>query len=153
MKTVLVSACLFGVCCRYDGKEKANEKITALLERKDLCLIPVCPEQMGGLQTPRLPCERQGDRVVNSMEEDMTKYFENGARQVLKIARLYHCDLAILKERSPSCGAGQIYDGTFTGTLTKGDGMTAQLLQDHGIQVIGESAVVSAPVFERRIQE
>lgn len=111
------------------------------MEREDLRLIPVCPEQMGGLSTPRLPCEMQGDKVINSMGEDMTKYFAEGARQVLKIARLYHCDLAILKERSPSCGAGQIYDGTFTGTLTNGDGMTAQLLRRHGILVIGESHI------------
>lgn len=143
MKNILVSACLLGVCCRYDGAEKADERILKLLKRKDIALIPVCPEQWGGMETPRLPCERRGEKVVNREGGDMTAHYQKGAEQVLKVAELYQCDTAILKEKSPSCGKGRIYDGTFTRTLTDGDGMTAALLARHGIQVIGESQVES----------
>lgn len=139
MKKILVSACLLGLCCRYDGKGKTDDRVAKLLKREDICLIPVCPEQLGGMGTPRLPSERQGSRVVNSAGEDVTEYYERGAVQVLKIAELYGCKLAILKERSPSCGKGQIYDGTFSKTVIKGDGVTAELLKRHGIQVVGES--------------
>lgn len=139
MKNVLVSACLLGVCCRYDGKEKANEKVLELLKRKDITLIPICPEQWGGLSTPRLPSERRKDGVFNCEGTDVTEQYERGARQALKVARLYDCHVAILKERSPSCGKGRIYDGTFTGTLRDGDGVTAELLSANGIVVIGES--------------
>lgn len=139
MRRILVSACLFGICCRYDGKEKENQTIMALLEREDVCLIPVCPEQLGGLETPRPASERRGESVVNRAGEDMTGHFAKGAKEVLKIAKMYHCDMAILKERSPSCGKGQIYDGTFTGKLIQGNGVTAELLERHGILVLGES--------------
>ncbi|MCI8725433.1 MAG: DUF523 domain-containing protein [Hungatella sp.] len=139
MTKILVSACLLGLCCRYDGKEKADERVLRLLERDDIQLVPVCPEQLGGMETPRLPSERRGETVVNSAGKDVTGHYEKGAAQALKTARLYGCKAAILKERSPSCGKGRIYDGTFSGTLTEGDGVTAKLLMDHGIQVFGES--------------
>lgn len=93
------------------------------------------------MMTPRLPSERRGTQVVNRENEDVTAYYEKGAEQALKLARLYHCEYAILKERSPSCGKGHIYDGTFTGTLVPGDGVTAALLTEHGIKVIGESRI------------
>lgn len=141
MKRVLVSACLLGVCCRYDGKEKANEAVVELLEREDLVLIPVCPEQWGGLKTPRLPSERRDGGVYTCQGDDVTAEYVKGAQQTLKVAQLYGCHMAILKERSPSCGKGRIYDGTFSGTLTDGDGVAAELLAANGIQVIGESAV------------
>lgn len=136
---ILVSACLLGVFCRYDGQEKSNPDVIKLMERHTL--IPVCPEQAGGMMTPRLPSERRGTQVVNRDNEDVTAYYEKGAEQALKLARLYHCEYAILKERSPSCGKGHIYDGTFTGTLVPGDGVTAALLTEHGIKVIGESRI------------
>lgn len=139
MTKILVSACLLGLCCRYDGKEKADDRVLELIKRDDILLVPVCPEQLGGMKTPRLPSERCGSRVVNSAGEDVTGYYDKGASQVLKLAELYGCKTAILKERSPSCGQGQIYDGTFSGTLTEGDGVTAKLLKCHGIQVFGES--------------
>lgn len=139
MKPVLVSACLLGICCRYDGKEKANEAVLELLNRDDIILIPVCPEQWGGLQTPRLPSERKDGGVFNCQGGNVTEQYERGASQTLKAAKLYGCNLAILKERSPSCGKGRIYDGTFTGTLKDGHGVTAELLLDHGLQVLGES--------------
>ena len=141
MTRILVSACLLGFCCRYDGKEKADERVLRLLERDDIQLVPVCPEQLGGMETPRLPSERRGETVVNSAGKDVTGHYEKGAAQALKTARLYGCKAAILKERSPSCGKGQIYDGTFSKTLVEGDGIPAQLLQKHGVKVIGEREV------------
>ena len=141
MTKILVSACLLGLCCRYDGKEKADERVLRLLERDDIQLVPVCPEQLGGMETPRLPSERRGETVVNSAGKDVTGHYEKGAAQALKTARLYGCKAAILKERSPSCGKGQIYDGTFSKTLVEGDGITAELLQKHGVKVIGEREV------------
>lgn len=134
---ILVSACLLGTACRYDGKAKANEKVVGLLKKETL--IPVCPEQLGGMTTPRLPSEIRGDRVVNEAGEDVTACYQKGAEEALKLAKLYGCSLALLKERSPSCGCGQIYDGTFSKNLTEGDGITAGLLKKNGIRVIGES--------------
>lgn len=134
---LLVSACLLGVYCRYDGKTKENEDIKALL--KDHTLIPVCPEIMGGLPTPRAAVEQQNGMAINTKGEDVTEQFQRGAEEVLRLAKLYECDAAILKERSPSCGHGVIYDGTFTGTLTEGNGYTADLLLKHGIKVFGET--------------
>lgn len=136
---ILVSACLLGMYCRYDGQEKINEDVVRLMEHHTL--IPICPEQAGGMMTPRLPSERLGDRVVNRDHEDVTAYYEKGARQALKLAKLCHCECAVLKERSPSCGKERIYDGTFSGTIISGDGVTAALLTEHGIRVVGESRI------------
>lgn len=140
-KTVLVSACLLGVCCRYDGKGNPNSEVLALLDRDDVMLIPVCPEQLSGMPTPRIPSERQSGRVVNRAGEDVTASFRKGAEEALRIARLYDCRYAIFKERSPSCGCGRIYDGSFTGTLTEGNGVTTELLLQEGIRVCGESQI------------
>lgn len=141
MRRILVSACLIGACCRYDGGDNLNEDVCRLLKREDVCLVPVCPEQLGGLTTPRAPAERLRGLVVNRAGEDVTPAFARGAAQALKIAERFGCSDAILKERSPSCGCGQIYDGSFSGGLTQGDGVTAQILKRHGIQVYGESRV------------
>ena len=137
MKTLLISACLLGARCRYDGGSKPQPGVEALAEQYRL--IPVCPEQLGGLPTPRKPSERQGGRVVVAEGRDVTAEYRRGAEATLHLARLYGCTAAVLKERSPSCGKGQIYDGTFTGTLTAGDGVTAELLTAGGIKVYGES--------------
>lgn len=134
---ILVSACLLGVRCRYDGKSKPHPAVERLLEQHTL--IPVCGEILGGLPTPRVSAERQGARVVTADGRDVTAAYRRGAEEVLRLAERYGCKAAILKERSPSCGSGRIYDGTFTGTLTDGWGVTAELLRDHGICVIGES--------------
>ncbi|MGM9641472.1 MAG: DUF523 domain-containing protein [Faecousia sp.] len=144
MKRILVSACLLGTGCRYDGKNKGNEAVLQLLRREDLQLIPVCPEQLGGLPTPRAPSERRGERVVNCAGDDVTAQFRKGALEALRFAERFGCRCAILKERSPSCGSGQIYDGTFTGTLTDGSGVTAELLKQNGITVVGESRLLTA---------
>lgn len=134
---ILVSACLLGVRCRYDGKSKPHPAVERLMEQHTL--IPVCGEILGGLPTPRVSAERQGERVVTADGRDVTAAYRRGAEEVLRLAKRYGCKAAILKERSPSCGSGRIYDGTFTGTLTDGWGVTAELLRDHGICVIGES--------------
>ena len=140
-RSVLVSACLLGVCCRYDGRSNPNDAVLSLLGRDDINLIPVCPEQLGGLPTPRIPSERRDGRVMNRAAEDVTTHFVRGAEEGLRIAKIYGCQVAILKERSPSCGCGRIYDGSFTGMLTEGDGVTAELLLREGITVYGESQI------------
>ena len=141
MEYILISACLLGINCRYDGIGKMNEKAKALVERKDIVLLPVCPEQLGGMETPREPSERKGDGVWNRKGEDVTEYYRRGAQEVLKLAGLYQCSQAILKERSPSCGSKKIYDGSFSRTLTDGEGVTAELLRKYGIRVVGESEI------------
>ncbi|WP_298019746.1 DUF523 domain-containing protein [uncultured Dysosmobacter sp.] len=133
---LLVSACLLGVCCRYDGASKAHPLLPELAARHTL--VPVCSEQLGGLATPRPPAERRGDRVVTGAG-DVTAQYRRGAEETLRLCKLLGCEAAVLKERSPSCGHGQIYDGTFSGTLTAGDGVTAELLTANGIPVYGES--------------
>ncbi len=138
-KTVLVSACLLGQSCRYDGKSKSYEGMDQLLE---YChVVPVCPEIMGGLPTPRTPAERREGKVMNRDGSDVTEQYRRGAEETLRLAKLFRCDTALLKERSPSCGSGEIYDGTFTASLRPGDGVTAELLKENGIRVIGESAL------------
>lgn len=134
---VLVSACLLGVNCRYNDKGVLEPEVRALMDRFQV--IPVCPEILGGLATPRDPAERIGDRVMTRTGMDVTKQYRRGAEETLKLAKLYGCSCAVLKERSPSCGSGIIYDGTFTGARIPGDGVTAELLKANGIQVFGES--------------
>ena len=104
-------------------------------------LVPVCPEQLGGLPTPREPAERGGDSVVTKTGADVSAQYQRGAEQALHLARMFGCKRAVLKERSPSCGAGEIYDGTFTGARVPADGVTAQLLKANGIEVFGESEI------------
>ena len=136
---ILVSACLLGANCRYDGGNNQRSQVLELL--KDHTLIPVCPEQLGGLSTPRPPVEWQGEKAMNNQGTDCTRQFVKGAEEALRIARLYQCELAILKAKSPSCGNHQIYDGTFSGTVVDGAGGTARLLQEQGIRVLNETEV------------
>ena len=136
---ILVSGCLLGVCCRYDGASKPHHGVLELAKRHEL--IPVCPEQLGGLATPRPPAERQGSRIIARTGADVTEQYLRGAEEALKLHRLLGCDAAVLKERSPSCGSGEIYDGAFSGMLTAGDGVTAGLLKTNGISVYGESQI------------
>ena len=134
---VLVSACLLGVSCRYDGQSKAYPLMDELCRRHEV--VPVCPEIFGGLPTPRVPAERQGERVVTKTGGDVTAEYRRGAGEAVRLAQTLGCTVAVLKERSPSCGSGQVYDGTFTGTLTEGFGVAAERLMAAGIRVIGES--------------
>lgn len=143
--SVLISACLLGVSCRYDGKSKPLPPQTLAHLAARFHLVPVCPELFGGLPTPRPSAERQGAHVRTADGADVTQAYLSGARQVLELARLLDCHLAILKENSPSCGAGTIYDGTFSRTLTQGDGVTAALLRENGIRVVGETALDALP--------
>ncbi len=138
---VIISACLLGFDCKYDGGNNRlpEEKLGMLREKYEL--IPVCPECCGGLTTPRTPSERLGDRVVSKTGADVTEQFCKGAQAALCLARLFDVKCAILKANSPSCGSGTVYDGTFTGTLVSGDGVTAELLKAHGIKLINENAL------------
>ena len=136
---ILCSACLLGVKCRYDGKSKLNKKVLALAKKK--ILIPVCPEQLGGLPTPREPAEQKGNKIITKSGKDVTREFKKGAREVLKLAKLFGANRAILKQKSPSCGCGQIYDGTFSGKIIRGDGITTKLLKRHRIKIISERDV------------
>jgi len=142
----LISACLLGIRCAWDGRARENHKAVALL--KSGILIPVCPEQLGGLATPRPPQEIQGGtgddvidgkcRVLNKEGEDVTQEFVRGAEETLKIANRLGINEFIAKSGSPSCGCARIYDGTFSGRLTNGDGVTTALLKRHGIKVTTE---------------
>ena len=135
-KMILCSACLLGIKSRYDNKTKPNKKVIRLSKKE--ILIPVCPEILGGLPTPRERAEQKGKRVITISGRDVTKYFESGAKEVLKICKIFGIKKVILKQRSPSCGCGQIYDGTFSGRIIKGDGITASLLKKNKIKVISE---------------
>lgn len=133
---LLVSACLLGENCKYNGGNNDTPAVAALAEHFEL--IPVCPETLGGLRRPREPSERVGDRVLSRTGEDVTAAFRLGAERALEIALAQGVTRAVLKERSPSCGSGAIYDGTFSGRVIPGSGVTAELLARHGIAVCGE---------------
>lgn len=136
---ILVSACLLGENCKYNGGNNKNEKLLVLSEKHQL--IPICPECFGGLPIPRVPSEIKEGRVFSKNGEDLTEMFNEGAEKSLYIAEESGCRIAILKERSPSCGFGKIYDGSFTGKVIDGNGITAQLLYDNGITILGESNI------------
>ena len=138
-QAILVSACLLGVCCRYDGESKPNQNVIKLREK--FTLIPICPEVDGGLPTPRTPSEGVGDRVIMRDGKDVTDNFRLGAELALERARTFSCLAAVLKARSPSCGSNSIYDGSFSGTLTDGDGVAAKLLKENGIDVYTEDEI------------
>ncbi|KRQ87350.1 hypothetical protein ABG79_00688 [Caloramator mitchellensis] len=148
---ILVSACLCGVNCKYDGNNNLNEYIYELLKQGKL--VPVCPEQLGGMSTPRHPSEIVGGsakdvlegkaKVINKKGEDVTRFFVKGAYETLNIARTFNCKAAILKAKSPSCGSGKIYDGTFEGRLIDGNGITSELLIKNGVEVIDETDVAA----------
>lgn len=147
----LVSSCLAGINCRYDGKNNLNKKVLDLVEAGKA--IPVCPEVLGGLDTPRDPSEiivdEEGNRrVVTEKGKDLTAEFKLGAEKTLKIAKIVEAKKAILQQRSPSCGSKKIYDGTFSGTLVNGRGLTAELLIAEGIEVLTEAEWEVEPFIE-----
>ena len=135
METLLISACLVGYNCKYNGGNNAlpPEVLSALRERYRL--IPVCPEAAGGLPTPRVPSERRGGSVVTRDGRDVTAAFRRGAEIAGKLAERTGARLALLKSGSPSCGSGMIYDGSFTGTLMPGDGVTAEYLKNKNLTI------------------
>lgn len=143
---IFVSACLLGVNCKYNGGNNLKNEIVEHFKNKGI--IPICPEQLGGLSTPRLAAEIKGGdgknvlegsgKVVNSDGKDVTEKFIKGAYETLKLAETLGATKAILKTKSPSCGIGKIYDGNFNGILTEGDGVTAALLKSKGIEVYSD---------------
>lgn len=143
MEKILVSACLLGENCKYSGGSNYHEGVVNFLKENEgrIEAIPVCPEADGGLGTPRAPAEIRGNAVVTKEGEDVTDAFIKGAKKTAELAGTHNCRLAILKERSPSCGSGSIYDGTFTGTIVAGDGKTVEYLKRIGVTVYGESEV------------
>lgn len=132
----LCSACLLGVKCKYDNTDSLNKKVVALSKKK--VLVPVCPEQLGGLPTPREPSEIRNDKVFTKSGEDVTKEFVKGAEETLMLAKKLGVKEVIFKQKSPSCGCGRIYDGTFSNKLIKGNGITTALLKKNGIKVVSE---------------
>lgn len=134
---ILVSSCLLGCNCKYNGKNNYNKEVVQFLKNYEA--VCVCPEQLGGLSTPRLPSEIHNHRVIQENGQDVTDYFKLGATLALYIAQKNHCQVAICKTRSPSCGFGEIYDGTFTSKVIDGNGITADLLFKNGIEVFNET--------------
>lgn len=144
---ILVSACLYGHCCKYDATSNLlKDKYFQILKNTGR-LIPVCPEQLGGLSTPRIPCEIKDGKVFNKAGEDVTAEFELGAEKTLAIARENGVRVAILKQGSPSCGCKKIYDGTFSGNKITGEGVTARKLVENGIPVFDETEVSFAKLL------
>ena len=136
-----MSACLLGLNTRYDGKSSMNRDLIRIL--KPFIVIPVCPEQLGGLGTPRPRSEILNGRVVNEFGEDVTEYFRRGALETLKVVKRISPDFIILKSRSPSCGKYYVYDGSFKGRLIKGRGFTCSLLMEEGYKVYNEEEFLS----------
>jgi len=148
-RKILISACLLGENVKYDGGNNALH--VTILERwkEEGILVPICPEVLGGLSVPRLPCEvlKGTSRVVNRIGEDVSEAFEKGARESLRVAHEAGVCMAILKARSPSCGKDVIYDGTFTSTRVEDSGVTCKLLQESGIVVFSEEELGLAEAF------
>ena len=136
---ILVSACLVGENCKYNGDNNKNEKVLEFLKDKEY--IKICPEVMGGLPTPRPPSEIKGDKVFNIKGENVTNNFISGGKYALEIAKNKKPELIILKAKSPSCGLGQVYDGSFSATLKEGNGIACQMLIDNGFKIITENEI------------
>jgi len=150
---ILASACLCGINCKYNGGNNSHPFFEALLENGGL--LPVCPEQLGGLPVPRSPGEISGGtgedvlnghaRVINKEGQDISEYFIQGARLCLELALSEGIKRAVFRRRSPSCGCGMIYDGSFSATLRRGDGVTTALLKRHGIDVVSDEEFLAGP--------
>ncbi len=153
VEIVIVSACLVGVRCRYDGCSAIDERVIRVMKAKGIVPVPVCPEQLSGLPTPRECCEIIGGdgfdvikgvaRVVTKSGRDLTNRFLRGAEEVLKIARLVNAGFAVMKDLSPSCGCGTIYDGTFTGGKRRGFGVASAMLKMNGFRVMSVEEFLS----------
>lgn len=136
---IIVSACLLGINCKYNGDNNKNENVLDYLKNKEV--IPVCPEIYGGLSIPRTTSEIIGDKVITKDKRNVTKEYLKGAEETLYIAKLFNVKKALLKAKSPSCGNKEIYDGTFTGNKIKGIGITAKLLKENGLEIINENEI------------
>lgn len=138
-ENIIVSACLTGEKCRYDGESKPCGNVIALGEKYNL--TAVCPEVLGGLKVPREKCEIKNGRVFSESGKDLTREFKSGALKVLEIAEKNNCRTAVLKSNSPSCGKNTVYDGSFSQTLVRGKGFTAALLEENGIKILDENEI------------
>jgi uncharacterized protein YbbK (DUF523 family) len=132
---------MLGHPCRYDQKSKPCEAVISLSKRDGIELIAICPEELGGLPTPREPSEISGDRVISQSGKDVTRQFEDGAAKTLRIAKEHSCIYAVLKARSPSCSPCGVYDGSFSGKVIDGMGITARLLTENGIKILSEEEI------------
>ena len=148
-QAVLVSACLLGMECRYDGGNNAVSGMEQLKERA--FLIPFCPELYGGLSTPREPSEIRDGKVWSKSGKDVTAQFEKGAKEAAKAAKLSGCVAAVLKQRSPSCGSSQIYDGTFQGRRIEGQGITAAVLEREGLKLFDEKQLEACTAWLQKV--
>jgi uncharacterized protein YbbK (DUF523 family) len=144
---LLVSACLAGLCTSWRGESDLIPWVRSAVARGEA--IPVCPEQLGGLPTPRVPSERRGERVVSETGRDVTEAFREGAERAVEIAQSMGCEIAVLASRSPSCGVGEICDGTFSGQLVPGDGVAAERLRQAGLRVHSCEDVPDLGALER----
>lgn len=139
LEKILVSACLLGIDSKYNGDNNKNEKVLDLLNKYEV--VPFCPEIMGGLSTPREPCEILGNKVITISGKDVTKNFIKGAKESLKLIKLYKIKKVVVKSKSPSCGYKKIYDGSFSNTLIEGNGITTDLLLKNNIEVLTEEDI------------
>ena len=144
---IVVSACLMGESCKYNGLDNYHRALVEACERTGTEVLLVCPEVFGGLPTPRPPAERTGDCVLTETGTDVTAQYQRGAEAALQLARLTGCEAAILKANSPSCGHGTIYDGTFSGKKISGSGVAAELLEQNGIAVYTDEDCAAALPF------
>ena len=141
MERLLISACFLGKNCKYSGGNNALPPEILARLREQYQLVPVCPETAGGLPIPREPSERLHGIVISKSGRDVTAEFDKGAETALALARRFGCKTALMKERSPSCGSGTIYDGSFTGKVIPGDGVAAEKLRAAGLTLYGESEI------------
>ena len=158
---ILVSACLLGEDCKYDGSNNKNEELTAIFAEEEL--VPVCPERLGGLTNPRPPAEIKGGtgedvlmnkaKVVDEEGKDLTDEFLTGARETLEKAVANECKIAIFKAKSPSCGTEKIYDGTFSGATKEGVGVATALLERSGIKVFNENNLMEAKKVKEELED
>lgn len=157
---ILVSSCLCGEKCKYNGGDNLNEEVLEYLAKEEV--IQVCPEVLGGLSTPRTPAEIVGGtakdvlqgkaKVMTQSGEDVTSAFIRGAHEALNLAKRYQVKKAILKAKSPSCGKGKIYDGTFRGQLIVGNGITAEMLLEEGIEIMTEVEVMTQIQHSKQVR-
>ena len=141
MKNILISACLLGEPCRYDGKSKPIDESLIRQLKEKYNIVPVCPEILGGLPVPRPPCEIKGERVVRKDGTDCTVEYQKGAEETLRLADANDVTFCLLKSKSPSCGRDFVYDGSFLQTLHEGNGVTVKLLVENGYTIYTENEI------------
>lgn len=150
---VLISACLLGDNVKYSGGNNLTPELIKLLEKYNIKIVKVCPECFGGLSIPRVPSEIRDDKVYSKEGKDVTKEFLKGAEKTFKIAKEEEIDFAILKERSPSCGSSFIYDGSFSGKLIQGQGITVRKLNKENVKIFSEENLENIEKYLQGLKE